>query len=360
VSTYGVDASQWYNWNTETLDKQVAGDKIDTTPHTIWHEVMHRHSFEHHSSRGCWVPNTVDFCMFTVIANTARNCSAVDPSGCPGLILIDGYGSQTCTCVEKQCFDPWGGDSDADGATDFCDLFPYDFDDDGHDDGPDNCPFVANPAQENADGDAAGDACDNCLTQVNDDQADADDDRVGNVCDNCVKAPNRFQWDTDGDGAGDACDDDLDGDKIANKADNCLNTPNPKQHDTDGDGLGDACDECDLVRGLKDPLDCDPHRLEKELNAILDDRLQAIAQRLQELGIDGPHGPWTKTEACLDRCTDLGPDSYLAARDLDSYMKTYKLGSYVTASELEYLLAIDPRITEKQATTFLHGHGGLF
>jgi hypothetical protein len=65
-----------------------------------------------------------------------------------------------------------------------------DFDDDGVVDITDNCPYCANPIQEDTDVDSVGDACDNCPEDANGVQADGDEDGVGDVCDNCPTKPN--------------------------------------------------------------------------------------------------------------------------------------------------------------------------
>lgn len=112
-----------------------------------------------------------------------------------------------------------------------CFVLRADVDFDGILDAVDNCPWVANPGQEDGDGDAVGDACDNCPSLVNAGQQDADHDGIGDGCDPCT--------DTDGDGLGDPG-------FAANTCplDNCPNTMNPGQADTDGDGIGDECDHC--------------------------------------------------------------------------------------------------------------------
>jgi len=103
--------------------------------------------------------------------------------------------------------DPNKADTDDDGLTDFTEIWgptyskgagPLDPDLDGDSvkDGDDNCPLVANAAQENSDGDVRGNACqddfdgdgvtddtDNCPANRNEGQEDSDNDKVGNECD---------------------------------------------------------------------------------------------------------------------------------------------------------------------------------
>nr|WP_276330575.1 thrombospondin type 3 repeat-containing protein [Bradymonas sediminis] len=125
----------------------------------------------------------------------------------------------------------------------------------------DNCPTVANSAQNPAtcdvaadtDGDGIPDILDNCPTVANPDQTDSDGDGVGDACDNCVDIANNNQADTNANGVGDACEGmanpngDADGDGVRNGVDNCPFIANPDQTDSDGDGVGDACDNCPTV-----------------------------------------------------------------------------------------------------------------
>ncbi len=59
---------------------------------------------------------------------------------------------------------------------------PPDTDQDGIDNGSDNCRYVQNADQIDTDSDGLGDACDNCPAVSNSNQADADEDRIGDAC----------------------------------------------------------------------------------------------------------------------------------------------------------------------------------
>jgi hypothetical protein len=74
-----------------------------------------------------------------------------------------------------------------------------DSDDDGSEDGIDNCPMVPNADQANGNGGEFGDACEVI-------PLDDDGDTVPNDRDNCPQVANQDQHDTDEDDVGDACD----------------------------------------------------------------------------------------------------------------------------------------------------------
>jgi hypothetical protein len=66
-----------------------------------------------------------------------------------------------------------------------------------------------------------------------------------NGVDNCEFVSNPDQLDANGNGIGDACDPalrDTDADGVLDGVDNCPFTPNPDQRDSNGNGIGDACD----------------------------------------------------------------------------------------------------------------------
>ncbi|CAH1796395.1 unnamed protein product [Owenia fusiformis] len=224
--------------------------------------------------------------------NPKKECA--DGGICDGnakCVKLRGYDKLQCVCKVG-----WAGDgtccardTDLDGVPDEEAEFCKCKDPDNIKCKKDNCKYLPNSGQEDADKDGFGDGCDddddndnipnnvdNCRLVPNPDQKDSDKDEIGDACDNCKTVPNFDQRDTDSDGVGDLCDDDayevpddncpyisnpdqadLDGDKRGDACDNCPEVQNYDQKDSDADLIGDACDsddDCDQD-GIQDSMD---------------------------------------------------------------------------------------------------------
>ena len=164
--------------------------------------------------------------------------------------------------------------------------YARDHDSDGLTDGADNCPRVANPAQQDTDGDLFGDACDddddgdavgddwddcpagetgwNSAPNTDhdsdgcrDDTEDFDDDEDGilDLYDECPKGSVGWVSTIENDENQDGCEDlDSDGDGYVDQLDKCPAIADD-QADLDGDGIGDACETDTDGDGIIDTLD---------------------------------------------------------------------------------------------------------
>ncbi|KAF4803051.1 Thrombospondin-4 [Turdus rufiventris] len=189
--------------------------------------------------------------------NNKQVCLDIDECQNGGL----GFCVPNSHCINTLCGIGWAGDGYICGKDVDIDGYPNEeLSCSAENCRKDNCRFVPNSGQEDADGDGIGDACDddadgdgipneqdNCVLVPNVNQRNSDQDIFGDACDNCRNVLNNDQRDTDGDGKGDACDDDMDGDGVKNLLDNCQRIPNEDQEDTDNDGVGDACDSCPTI-----------------------------------------------------------------------------------------------------------------
>jgi len=177
------------------------------------------------------------------------NDSFSDEGDCaPTEAAIHPGAPEVCDGKDNDCdydVDDNFADLDKDGQADCVDG---DLDQDGVENGQDNCPKAANEGQQDQDSDGQGDACD----------PDVDGDGLPGSVDNCPLVFNPGQKDLDSDDVGDECDDDIDGDAVPPGDDNCFLVHNPAQEDSDKDGVGDACDGDEDGDSDPNESDCAP------------------------------------------------------------------------------------------------------
>jgi thrombospondin type 3 repeat protein len=112
---------------------------------------------------------------------TYKDCVIACTSDCPGDLQCD---SQLHMCRlpgKTGACDVTGADAAADTQASDASDPNGDPDGDGVPNASDNCPTIANPAQENEDGDALGDACDPCPISTS--TTDTDGDGLPDACD---------------------------------------------------------------------------------------------------------------------------------------------------------------------------------
>jgi hypothetical protein len=123
-----------------------------------------------------------------------------------------------------------------------------DWDNDGLVGENENCPYVNNPNQADADADGVGDACDNCIGTPNTGQENT---IIGSVDNGPVVAGDDLTLPYE-DEIGDACDTDLDNDGLDDSEESADACPYVAMRDSDGDGSLDGYE----ADGGSDP--CDP------------------------------------------------------------------------------------------------------
>jgi hypothetical protein len=207
-----------------------------------------------------------------------ESCFVTNQYGaCPGVeacvegkLLCQGDGAEfeLCDGKDNDCdgeVDEQFPDTDDDGVAD---CLESDKDGDGIPDGPDNCPSVFNPKQDDFDLDSLGDACD----------LDDDNDLIADEEDCAPKDPAAHP------GADEICD---------GKDNDCNALVDEGFADTDYDGWKDCVDDDDDNDGANDLVDCQPENSSvfpgavEACNGLDDDCDQQVDEGHADLDEDG-------------------------------------------------------------------------
>ncbi len=177
-------------------------------------------------------------------------------------------------------------DSDSDGIPNYCDSYPYDWDNDGTNDSVDVCQGYDDSNDSDNDGIPLG--CDNYPN-------DLDNDGIIDSLDNCISTFNPDQKNSGGEPLGDACDNDIDGDGLNNSIpvdinntsnlDKCPYVYSSTENDSNLDGCDDEpiveqCDICENNTEIK-------VEEEEENNTLIDPKDIPTAAAIGGAGILG-------------------------------------------------------------------------
>lgn len=166
---------------------------------------------------------------------------------------------------------------------------------------------------------------------------DTDNDGIDNGLDNCMEVPNPGQADRDEDGLGDVCDPspdenqhagDEDGDGWLNRADNCPLESNAENVDANFNFIGDTCDP-DQHGGytgeevlLSQPFTIDTQPVDPAQYASAPPELSSLPPVYDPSGLGGPGSPANPSEAHPDPNDapkqDVGSTTSLDRNDCDN------------------------------------------
>ena len=179
-------------------------------------------------------------------------------------------------------------DSDNDGLPNYCDSYPFDWDNDGANDSNDICQGYDD--SNDSDGDGIPTGCDEYPN-------DLDNDGITDSSDNCISTFNPDQKNSGGALLGDACDSDIDGDGVNNSIpvdinnssnrDKCPYTYSSSNNDTNRDGCNDepVVEQCDVCENNTNVKEIEEEK--EENNTIIDPKDIPTAAAIGGAGVLG-------------------------------------------------------------------------